>query len=300
LKLQKENEDLLAKNAELASRPNPADSKVLIEPQTHTRRASVVSTKSSWESDKIQQKKMELLKEKLKVKTTEHETLENSYHLLKDCHSKSERDRLRLQTKLNQLMTEPIPVVTNTQAESIAELEKKVKILQSALAKSLKKSKLSVADTIVPLLPSKITPTAPTEELKRELVIMGSKRQEDQAKLHKLGEENQKLKSKLKREVEKLKKIDELTIANEELVKEVLGLRKSVVKIDNQLLSTPDQELKDSKSAGTEKETIIQSLDSSEISRLSGENRRLKRELELAQIRLSKYLNSDYQRQPSV
>ena len=307
LDIQRVSAELLSKNAEMAS--NSKNSKVsgnantlastisgiLSQPsQLHKRHGSISNMKTSWEADKAQQKKMDTLKEKLKEKIAEHRALESSYQLLKDSHSRSEKDRLRLQTKLNKLLSESLPVPNVEQSKKIVELEGKIQVLQTALSKSIRKNSVVPLERVAPPLQKEAA--IKTDELKREIDDLTNRHKEVQADCNKLDGENQKLKRTLRKDMEKLKKVDELMVANESLKREVLGLRKTAAKIDGhqaKIVENPKAIL-DLQDAIAEKEKVIQELLSPEVnetSRLSGENRRLKRELEMAQIRIGKLSN---------
>jgi centrosomal protein CEP290 len=309
----------------------------------------VIKRSSSWESDKIFQKKVETLKEKLKAKSNELESLTNAHALLKENIARSEKDRLRLQGKIQKLVVDLPPSGSPSYIEQINSLQNKVIELQTALAKSARKSKIPGESNIVTLtlktdtdgiepLDIKDLEGKSNQELlsvivqlmkeigKRESIPVSKynallnqtkklknnlqeamdnekNSREGIAQVHRLDEENQKLRKMVRKDSDKSKnqasKIDELSIANESLLKEIVSLRKLVSGV------APEQQFEDQSAlvadlrvAIEEKEKIIQELmspDSSEANRLTSENRRFKRELEMWQLRVTK-LNSEQQK----
>lgn len=118
--------------------------------------------------------------------------------------------------------------------------------------------------------------------------------------LTRLQEENLKLRKTLRRETDRYKasltKTDELGIANEQMLKEIVGLRKLVSKVDTTNATKDNginiiEEINHLKDQVKEKERMIQELmnpEQNETARLNAENRKLKREVEMWNIRVSK------------
>ncbi|KAJ3345150.1 hypothetical protein HDU91_007459, partial [Kappamyces sp. JEL0680] len=298
---------------------------------------------SSWEAEKAHQKRIEALRDKLKCKTAEYEALTNNHSMVKEVLARSERDRLRLQTKVQKLSSET-PQLTTQYTDQIAALQGKVAELQTALGNASRKTKtLAGAATassgasekrelefldkrdlvgkpkaeLVSLIErlaqefekhesvpkSKYsTLLAQSQQLKKDLQAAAESEKsarDNTASVHRLDEENQKLRKMLRKDTDKVKQIaeknNELSIANESLLKEIVGLRKLVSGISDQsLVADQTAIVEDLRRTIAEKETLIQELmspDANEASRLAAENRRLKRDLEMFQLRVAKLSN---------
>ena len=297
---------------------------------------------SSWEVEKANQKKLEIVKEKLKTKVLEAESLLTSNTHLRENLTRSERDRLRLQKKLQKLAEDKEaggdekPSQLSLSKDHISQLEAKNLALQTALAKATKKmiatsSSKTPADTIP--LPSFDTHdlTGKTNDelmslvsamqakehqanalakeisnLKNELEAAFEREKtakESVSHVAKLDEVNTKLRTRLKKETERAKaaidKSEELSVANEQLIKDIVALRRLVGGVpESQSVAHEQSETIDSlKKTVQEKEKVIQELlanpDSNEGARLMAENRRLKRDLEMWQLRVAKLANSE-------
>jgi chromosome segregation ATPase len=292
----------------------------------------------SWEIEKANQKKLETVKEKLKEKVSEAESLLASNTNLRETLSRSERDRLRLQKKLQKLTEDKESNKSESSSalslskEVITQLEAKNAALQAALTKATKK--LNGATSKSPEIIS--LPSFDTQDLtgktNSELISLVSTMQakelqanmlakemanlkcelqaaidrekaarESASHVTKLDEVNSKLRTRLKKETERAKsaidKSEELAVTNEQLIKDILSLRKLVGGVpESQSIAHEQSQIIDSlKKAVQEKEKVIQELlanpDSNEGTRMIAENRRLKRDLEMWQLRVTKMTN---------
>jgi hypothetical protein len=279
---------------------------------------------NSWEVAKLNQKKMEHLKEKLKLKTAETETLKENV-------ARSERDRLRLQSKIQkQLETQNSQSNQEKKSEvrsshDYVQLEAKNHALQTALMKASKRKLLKKHDNIPSLINDDELAEKSTSELISIIATLKTKDREGQelakeisrlksdlqkaidsekaaresvSHVAKLDEVNTQLRTKLRKESERAKaainKNDELSITNEQLIKDIVSLRKLISGVpENQSKAFEQTEMvEELKRQAQDKEKLIQELlsnpDSNEGSRLTSENRRLKRELEMWKIRVTK------------
>ncbi|KAH6593689.1 hypothetical protein BASA61_004212 [Batrachochytrium salamandrivorans] len=118
--------------------------------------------------------------------------------------------------------------------------------------------------------------------------------------VEKLEDENTKFRKLLRREIERNRKkddsVEEMKLSKQQLLIEVIGLRKAICNKDMPNFGHEDiLELKrrivELQSQVSEKEQVIQSLlnpDADEQTRLTGENRRLKREVDMWRVRVTK------------
>lgn len=301
-----------------------------IQTAENTARIPVSEKLHRWEEEKGYQKKLDTLREKLKQKTNELEvSLQQNSHL-KENLTRSEHDRLRLQRKLKQIPKNSQDQENNLKQELVT-LQTKVAELQFAL-KTAKRVKQVVKEVDLPMkIDSELGDKSNQElldiisqlELKEKSIqkeVTDLERQNSKLKkeihqaaerelgakesvlfVKKIDDENNKLRAKLRKEMDKTKsamgRIDELTVANEQLIKDIVSLRKLVSGVpENETKSHEQSELIITlKEKLSEKEKLINEMlsdpDSNECSRLTTENRKLKRELELWQLRVSKMTN---------
>ncbi|KAJ3326134.1 hypothetical protein HDV06_000010 [Boothiomyces sp. JEL0866] len=287
--------------------------------------ARPVDTGSTWEIEKVLQKKIDNLRGKLKSKTMELEAALKTVSTLRESHSRVEKDRLRLQSKINKLIQHKVEAEPPRLPEKIVEtsneqtkhtlLDLGFATLNPSEVKLLEHKSHSDLIVIIGALTKEIEKLntsrdqANSSQLKyTELVKQFNKlksdyRETDQMRqdlneykenIKKIEQENVKIRQKLRKEAEKTKSLEnknkEVNISNEELIKEIVELRKLVGGID-----TAREPVEDYASIIKEKEALIQQLmnpDTNEMAQLSSENRNLKRQLEVLNIRVAKLSES--------
>ncbi|KAH6583474.1 hypothetical protein BASA60_001435 [Batrachochytrium salamandrivorans] len=298
----------------------------IIEPDIPAYSKGVVSVSESgkandiWEMEKKYIRKVDLLKKKLSE-------------------SRSENDRLRLQSKL-QAMTlriknakpesvcgphgsdrEPTHDTTKIKHEDMSSMKNTLATFKSELdlikskdelvaviehlkclvaklssenrvLRSTSFSKSNPIDTPADLKGLEKESTESMEKLSRTEEVLG--------KIQRLEDENTKFRKLLRREIERNRKkddsVEEMKLSKQQLLIEVIGLRKAICNKDMPNFGHEDiLELKrrivELQSQVSEKEQVIQSLlnpDADEQTRLTGENRRLKREVDMWRVRVTK------------
>jgi CAP-Gly domain-containing linker protein 1 len=313
-RLKSEVQDMVAKATKV---PSAATGKSL---PAHSRL-------TSWESEKNLNKKLEQLKEKLKQKTSEAEQLHKTVSISKDAYDRSEKDRLKLQTRLAKATKE----LTEKQLEhekEIKRLQNQNASLQVTLSKAPKGTKSSESLNHPPLpfvdsdmeilrqktpeelmevvaklttLVSKLKSKDAVKLLRKEIEVQKATIDELQSQIlnyKKLETENTHLRQSLRKETEKLKslqsKLDEAKLSNETMVKDIVHLRKVIAQVEpesGKSVMQLTEEIHQLQQAIKEKERVIDEFmnpDNNETSRLHNENRKIKRENEMLQIRVAK------------
>eukprot|EP00842_Homolaphlyctis_polyrhiza_P002585 jgi/Hompol1/3327/HPOL_003201-RA len=323
-----------------------------------------------WELDKKYTQKIETLKKKLGERILCCDELTKSLETVKQSLSRSENDRLKLQSKLSSLTqkmqafkgvslkeprhadllnSEPTRDLPFAEQSSTEAANEAVKRLQSELDIQLEKlstaeNEKTKAETAMlsikfasekqssdarhlreriaeleqlrgeneQLRKSAVTQNASAKsldlalevkKLKKQLASVDDKQKgstESPEKISKIEEENTKIRKQLRREMERVKaqtiKVEELTIAKQHLIDEVVTLRKALGGIEitpqvNDELVETKRLLTEAQKTLEEKEAVIAKLlrpDANEQSRLISENRRLQRELEMWTARANK------------
>ncbi|KAJ3315578.1 hypothetical protein HDV04_001992 [Boothiomyces sp. JEL0838] len=279
---------------------------------------------NTWEIEKVLQKKIDNLRGKLKTKTMELEAALKTVSTLRESHSRVEKDRLRLMSKINKLgqqkehveppnLPEKLVETVNTQQPTL--LDMGFGTLKPNEVKLLEKKSHSDLILIIGTLTKEIEKLTATKEqattsnvkytelvkqfnkLKSETQEMEQLRKEladYKETIKKTEQESVKLRQKLRKEAEKTKAMElknkQVNISNEELIREIVELRKLVGGID-----TAKEPSDDYVAIIKEKEALIQQLmnpDTNEMAQLSSENRNLKRQLEVLNLRVAKLSES--------
>ncbi|KAJ1345213.1 hypothetical protein BSLG_000727 [Batrachochytrium salamandrivorans] len=163
---------------------------------------------------------------------------------------------------------------------------------ENRVLRSTSFSKSNPIDTPADLKGLEKESTESMEKLSRTEEVLG--------KIQRLEDENTKFRKLLRREIERNRKkddsVEEMKLSKQQLLIEVIGLRKAICNKDMPNFGHEDiLELKrrivELQSQVSEKEQVIQSLlnpDADEQTRLTGENRRLKREVDMWRVRVTK------------
>ncbi|KAJ3256947.1 hypothetical protein HK103_005065 [Boothiomyces macroporosus] len=279
---------------------------------------------NTWEIEKVLQKKIDNLRGKLKTKTMELEAALKTVSTLRESHSRVEKDRLRLMSKISKLgqqkehvelpnLPEKLVETVNTQQPTLLDIG--FGTLKPNEVKLLEKKSHSDLILIIGTLTKEIEKLTATKEqattshvkytelvkqfnkLKSETQEMEQLRKEladYKETIKKTEQESVKLRQKLRKEAEKTKAMElknkQVNISNEELIREIVELRKLVGGID-----TAKEPSDDYVAIIKEKEALIQQLmnpDTNEMAQLTSENRNLKRQLEVLNLRVAKLSES--------
>jgi centrosomal protein CEP290 len=282
---------------------------------------------TSWESEKNLNRKLEQLKEKLKQKNGEIEHLQRTVTVSKEAYERSEKDRLKLQTRLAKVSKELADKQTEYEQEKKQLLNQNMS-LQMTISKAPKAAQSSEAinNPPLPLVDSEVTMLRQkTQEelidivgkltahvsklkskdssklLKKEIEVQKVAIEELQTQVlnyKKLETENTHLRQSLRKETEKLKslhtKLDEAKLSNETMVKDIVHLRKVITQVEPESGKSVIQlteEIQQLQKTIQEKDRVIEEFlnpDKDETSRIHAENRKMKREIEMLQIRVAK------------
>ncbi|KAJ3272293.1 hypothetical protein HDV01_005832 [Terramyces sp. JEL0728] len=279
---------------------------------------------TTWEIEKVLQKKIDGLRGKLKTKTMELESALKTVSTLRESHSRVEKDRVRLQLKINKLVQQKIDVPPPKLPEKVKEAnepstnlslldlgfttlkQSEIKLLEQksrgdliqiigALTKEIEKMNLPKEQSMSQVKYAELlkqfnkmkTDYQQTDQLHKDC-------SEYKETLKKMEQESVKIRQKLRKESEKTKTVEaknkEINISNEELIKEIVELRKLVGGID-----TAKEPAEDYASIIKEKETLIQQLmnpDTNEMAHFASENRNLKRQVDVLNLRVAKLSES--------
>lgn len=265
---------------------------------------------SNWDIAKKEQQKADKIGEKLKLKTAEVESLTNLNTQLRSSLERSEKDRVRLIQQLQSALKtieddRSLKVKGGPQNEELLLLSEKVHVLQMALAKANSNFRAQNVkehnnhDHVI-AIQQKYT------DLQKEHSLLKSqldesmnqvKSMEDAMSTHvvKLTDENQKLRTRIKREADRIdmttKHLNSVLVENDGYKNEIKLLKGTVRVYSRESLSDDKTEIIRSLKAELEdKERAIAEMSATEGStaRLSSENRKLRRELEVMGLRVEK------------
>lgn len=266
---------------------------------------------STWDLAKKEQQKAEKIVEKLKIKTDEVEKLSNLNIQLRESFRKSEKDRSRLAQQL-QTALKSIEDNQNSEKEKgaprneeILQLSEKVHVLQTALAKAnanfkAQNQKEHSSHTQVIAIQQKYAVLQKEHSLLQSQLndsIDQVRTMEEAMSTHvvKLTEENQKLRTRIKRESDRIdmttKQLNSVLVENDGYKNEIQLLKGTVRVYSRESLSEDKSEIiRKLKVELEEKERVIAEISTIEGStaKLSSENRKLRRELDVMGLRVEK------------
>lgn len=266
---------------------------------------------STWDLAKKEQQKAEKIVEKLKIKTDEVEKLSNLNIQLRESFRKSEKDRSRLAQQL-QTALKSIEDNQNSEKEKgaprneeILQLSEKVHVLQTALAKAnanfkAQNQKEHSSHTQVIAIQQKYAALQKEHSLLQSQLndsIDQVRTMEEAMSTHvvKLTEENQKLRARIKRESDRIdmttKQLNSVLVENDGYKNEIQLLKGTVRVYSRESLSEDKSEIiRKLKVELEEKERAIAEISTIEGStaKLSSENRKLRRELDVMGLRVEK------------
>jgi chromosome segregation ATPase len=262
---------------------------------------------SLWNLEKKEQKKMELLREKLKENILKVEELSSYNMQLKENLNRNEKDRLRIMTELQSIKAKPsTPALENAHINEIKKLNGKVQTLQAALVKASDHSKTTQAKDVVnhdhlTLFDKKNADLQKKEyadsQKKVQDMILELKKEQNTATTHitKLSDENQKLRSRLKKEGEKsesiVKQLLSLSVEIDGYKSEISLLKGTIRAYSRESINEDKNEtIRNLKKELDEKDRAIYELMTTEGSsgKVVSENRKLRREMEVMEMRVEK------------
>ncbi|KAJ3000585.1 hypothetical protein HDV02_004880 [Globomyces sp. JEL0801] len=278
----------------------------------------------SWETEKKFKRRIEILKDTLKEKTIELQKAVHSLNSLKESHTRSEKDRLKLQNRLKKLSAAEI----SKESDEIMQMREKIKELQNTLTRA---TSLKAALTKKPTPDATVLQDSNCHNLFDSVTYSGNEN-DKKALLNKTNDEliniilhltrklngdikpndsNTEVYKQLSESTSQIKKLKaELKAARQAaeesseslsaIIKydEIVELRKVIGSVDSSVkieeekqLNRLNEELTSIKHKLLEKDRLIEELmnpDKNEGAKIISENRRMKREMEMLNVRLSK------------